>query len=271
MSGAVGGGGVSEYDRVATAEYEPPVERYEQPIEHAEPTYVAEPAPAVQPVQQAPITPPTQPARVAESVQPVEPAKPAPPTLAVQPPEPTEEEDVPEIPVSEYTDKGKSSQPFTRLQKSTRPSQTSATSQQGVKSWLKTAFRRTSKGQKEELEKQNGAGGLFVGGASLAQQPDGTPTQVATKTMYGDENEVPVSRYLTGTDGSKYSQEQEGSAAAGALASNPVRETAVHREEEGYESEEARDQFNDADVAMPIFKSSRPLSPARDSRFKEVI
>ncbi|OBT45263.1 hypothetical protein VE00_03604 [Pseudogymnoascus sp. WSF 3629] len=271
MSGAVGGGGVSEYDRVATGEYEPPVERYEPPIERAELTPAFEPAPAVQPVQQAPITPPTQPVRVAEPITPVEPAKPAPPTLAVQPPEPTEEEDVPEIPVSEYTDKGKSSQPFTRLQKSTRPSQTSATSQQGVKSWLKTAFRRTSKGQKEELEKQNGAGGLFVGGASLAQQPDGTPQQVATKTMYGDENEVPVSRYLTGTDGSKYSQEQEGSAAAGALASNPVRETAAPREEEGYESEEARDQFNDADVAMPIFKSSRPLSPARDSRFKEVI
>lgn len=270
MSGAVGGGGVSEYDRVAIAEYEPPVERYEPPIERAEPTPAFEPAPAVQPVQQAPITPPTQPVRVAEPVTPVEPAKPAPPTLAVQPPEPTEE-DVPEIPVSEYTDKGKSSQPFTRLQKSTRPSQTTANSQLGVKSWLKTAFRRTSKGHKEEMEKQNGAGGLFVGGASLAQQPDGTPQQVATKTMYGDENEVPVSRYLTGTDGSKYSQEQEGSAAAGGLASNPLRETVAPREEEGYESEEARDQFNDADVAMPIFKSSRPLSPARDSRFKEVI
>jgi hypothetical protein len=264
MSGAVGGGGVSEYDRVATAEYEPSVER-------AEPTPAFEPAPAVQPVQQAPITPPTQPVRVAEPVQPVEPAKPAPPTLAVQPPEPTEEEDVPEIPVSEYTDKGKSSQPFTRLQKSTRPSQTSANSQLGVKSWLKTAFRRTSKGQKEELEKQNGTGGLFVGGASLAQQVDGTPSQVATKTMFGDDSEVPVSRYLTGTDGSKYSQEQEGSAAGGASVLNPVRETAAPREEEAYESEEARDQFNDADVVMPIFESSRPLSPARDSRFKEVI
>ncbi|OAF59334.1 hypothetical protein VC83_04161 [Pseudogymnoascus destructans] len=175
------------------------------------------------------------------------------PIRPAQPPEPIEEEDVPEIPVSEYTDKGKSSQPFTRLQKSTRPCQTSATSQQGVKSWLKTAFRRTSKGQKEEQENQNGAGSLFVGGASLAQQPDGTPQQVATKTMYGgDENEVPVSRYLTGTDGSKYSQEQEESAAGGVLASNPVKETAAPREE-GYESEEARDQFNDADVAMPIF------------------
>ncbi|OBT94088.1 hypothetical protein VE01_07164 [Pseudogymnoascus verrucosus] len=290
MSGAVGGGGgVSEYDRVATAEYEPPVGRYEPPVERyeplverVEPTYV-EPAPAVQPVQQAPITPPTQHVRVAEPVKPVEPA---PPTLAVQPPEPIEEEDVPEIPVSEYTDKGKSSLPFTRLQKSTRPSQTSTTSQQGVKSWLKTAFRRTSKGQKEEQEKQNGSSGLFVGGASLAQQPDGTPTQVASKAMYGDENgkptqvaskamygdenEVPVSKFLTGTDGSKYSQEQEGSAAGGGLASYPAKETAAPREE-WHESEEARDQFNDADVAMPIFESSRPLSPARDSRFKEVI
>jgi hypothetical protein len=83
-----------------------------------------------------------------------------------------------------------------------------------------------------------------------------------------DENEVPVSKFLTGTEGSKYFQDQEGSA-AGALSSNPVER--APREEEGYESEEARDQFNDADVAMPIFKSSRPLSPARDSRFKEVI
>ncbi|OBT80565.1 hypothetical protein VF21_00425 [Pseudogymnoascus sp. 05NY08] len=281
MSGAVGGGGggggVSEYDRAATAEYEqyePPVERHEPPVERAEPTYV-EPAPAVQPVQpvqQAPVTPPTQHIRTAEPVKPVEPVTPAPPTLAVQPPEPIEGEDAPEIPVSEYTDKGKSSQPFSRLQKSTRQSQTPATSQQGVKSWLKTAFRRTSKGQKEELDKQNGAGSVFVGGASLAQQPDGTPQQVATKTVYGDdENEVPVSKFLTGTDGSKYSQEQEGSVAGGVLASNPVKETAAPREEEGHESEEARDQFNDADVAMPIFKSSRPLSPARDSRFKEVI
>ncbi|KFY32589.1 hypothetical protein V493_00058 [Pseudogymnoascus sp. VKM F-4281 (FW-2241)] len=261
MTGAVGGGGggggVSDYDRVATAEYEPSVER-------VEPTPAAEyePAPAVQPVQQAPISPPIQQVRVAE------PVKPAQPTLAVQPPEPIEDEGVPEIPVSEYAHtKGKSSQPFSRIQKNTQPSYASQSSHLGVKSWLKTAFRRTSKGQKEEEEKRFGGGSPFVGGASLAQQPNGTPPQVATKTMYGDdENEVPVSRFLTGTEGSKYSQEQDGP-----LASNPVHDTVSPREEEGYESEEARDQFNDADVAMPIFKSSRPLSPARDSRFKEVI
>lgn len=269
MSGAVGGGGgASGYNQVATAEYEPPVERapVAAPAPAVEPTAAFEPAPAVQPVQQAPVTPPVQHVRVAE------PVKPAQPTFAVQPPEPIEGEDVPEIPVSEYTDKGKSSQPFSRLQKNARPSQAPQSSQLGVKTWLKTAFRRTSKGQKEEQEKQFGAGSQFVGGASYAQQPDGTPPQVATKTMFGnDENEVPVSRFLTGTDGSKYSQDQEGSTAGGGLASNPVQETVAPRKEEGYESEEARDQFNDADVAMPIFKSSRPLSPARDSRFKEVI
>ncbi|KFY16233.1 hypothetical protein V491_05390, partial [Pseudogymnoascus sp. VKM F-3775] len=179
---------------------------------------------------------------------------------------------VPEIPVSEYTDgKGKSSQPFSRLQKG-RESQPhlSQDSRLGVKSWLKTAFRRTSKGQKEEQEKIGN--GAFVGGASLTQQPNGTPQQAASKPMYGDdENEVPVSKFLTGTDGSKYSQDQEGSTAGGGLAANTVQGTAAPREQEGYEVEEARDQFNDADVAMPVFKSSRPLSPARDSRFKEVI
>lgn len=268
MSGAVSsGGGASSYHQVAPAEYEPPVERalVAEPAPAVEPIPAFEPAPAVQPVQQAPVTPPVQHVRVAE------PVKPAQPTFAVQPPEPIEDGDVPEIPVSEYTDKGKSSQPFSRLQKNARPSQTAQSSQLGVKTWLKTAFRRTSKGQKEEQEKQFGAGSQFVGGASYAQQSDGTP-QVATKTMFGnDENEVPVSRFLTGTDGSKYSQDQEGSTAGGGLATNPVKETVAPREEEGYESEETRDQFNDADVAMPIFKSSRPLSPARDSRFKEVI
>lgn len=257
MSGGVGGG-VSDYNRVATAEYEP------------SPAHAVEPAPAVQPVQQVPVTPPVQHVRVAEPAQPTQPIQ---PTLAVQPPEPTEDEDVPEIPVSEYADsKGKTSQPFSRLQKNARPSQTSDNSHLGVKTWLKTAFRRTSKGQKEEQEKISerlGASSPFVGGAALAQQPDGTPQHAA---VFGDDdNEVPVSRFLTGTEGSKYSQDQDGSNAGGGLASNAVQETAAPRREEGYESEEARDQFNDADVAMPIFKSSRPLSPARDSRFKEVI
>ncbi|KFX95503.1 hypothetical protein V490_03817 [Pseudogymnoascus sp. VKM F-3557] len=273
MTGGVGhgggGGGVSEYDRVATAEYEP------SPAPVAEPSPIVERAPAVQPVQQRPVTPPAQHARVEE------PVRPAQPTLAVQPPEPMEDEGVAdEIPVSEYVaGKGKSSQPFSRLQKNTRTSQSADSSHLGVKSWLKTAFRRTSKGQ--EQEKQLNGSSQFVGGASLAQQPNGTPQQAstpqqpgtpqqrATSTVFGDdENEVPVSKFLTGTEGSKYSQDQEGST-AGALSSNPVER--APREEEGYESEEARDQFNDADVAMPIFKSSRPLSPARDSRFKEVI
>lgn len=257
MSGAVGGGGVFGHGQAATAEYEQPVER----VSVAEPAPAVESAPAVQPIQQAPVTPPIQHARVAE------PVKPSQPTFAVQPPEPIEDEDVPEIPVSEY--KGKSSQPFSRLQRNSRSSETPATSTLGVKSWLKTAFRRTSKGQEQE---KLGSGSAFVGGASYAQQPDGTPPQVASKTVFAeDENEVPVSRFLTGTDGSKYSQDQEGSAAGGGLTSNPLRETVAPRAEEEYESEEARDQFNDADVAMPIFKSSRPLSPARDSRFKEVI
>ncbi|KFY33631.1 hypothetical protein V494_07463 [Pseudogymnoascus sp. VKM F-4513 (FW-928)] len=264
MSGGVGGGS-HHYERPATAEYERP-----------EPTPAPEPAPAVQPVQQRPATPPTQ------HISVTEPPKPSQPTLAVQPPQPIEDGEAPEIPVSEYTNgKGKSSQ-FTRLQKSSQGKQShlSADSRQGVTSWLKTAFRRTSKGQKEEQEKL-GAGSLFVGGASLSQQPNGTPPRVASTTALGstsgladDENEVPVSKFLTGTEGSKYSQDQEGGSVAGALSSNPVHEpVAAPREEEagGYESEEARDQFNDADVAMPIFKSSRPLSPARDSRFKEVI
>ncbi|OBT70329.1 hypothetical protein VE03_00196 [Pseudogymnoascus sp. 23342-1-I1] len=260
MSGAVGGGGAFGYGQAATEEYEQPVERMPiaEPAPISRPAPVVESAPAVQPVQEAPVTPPVQHVRVAE------PIKPSQPTLAVQPPEPIEDEGVPEIPVSQYTDKGKSSQQFSRLQKNTRSSEPSAPSTLGVKSWLRTAFRRTSRGQEQE---KLGSGSAFVGGASYAQQPDGTPP---TKTGQ-DENEIPVSRFLTGTEGSKYSQEQEGSAAGGGLASYPVQGTGAPREEEGYESEEARDQFNDADVAMPIFKSSRPLSPARDSRFKEVI
>jgi len=180
---------------------------------------------------------------------------------------------VPEISVSQYAEtqgqstQGPSTQAYPQFVKNAAPSPSTQGSHSGVKSWLKTAFRRTSKGQ--SLEKKHiGSPSPFVGGASLAQ-PDGIP-QVTETAVDGNETpeEVPVSKFLTVTDGSRYSDHEEPNAGP---STNPVEETAATRVGEYEESEEARDQFNDADVAMPVFKSQRPLSPARDSRFREVI
>jgi hypothetical protein len=246
MSGAVGGS-ISGSDRIATTEYEPPVQ----------------PTLAVQPVQTAPAV---QPVQAAPAIQPVQ------PVLAVQPVRPAviEDQGAPEIPVSEYADtQGQNAQAYPQFLKSAAPTPSSQSSHLGVKMWLKTAFRRTSKGQKED-KNRSGAHSPFVGGASLTQ-PDGIPP-VTTDTAIGQDGtaqEVPVSRYLMGTEGSRHSNQDESNVG---MVSNSVEETVIPREGDyEEESEEARDQFNDADVAMPVFKSQRPLSPARDSRFREVI
>jgi hypothetical protein len=272
MSGAMGGG-ISGPDQFATTEYDRmPTPEYEPPVQPARPIQPIETAPAMQPIQTPPAVqfietaPAVQRIQAAPIIQPVQTAP------AVQHAQSAiiDDQNVPEIPVSKYVDtQGQGAQVYPKFVKNAAPSPSSASSHLGVKTWLKTAFRRTSKGQKEE-KKLFGGPSPFVGGASLTQ-PNGTPPLTAGAAIGGDETpgEISVSRFLTATDGSRYPDHDELNVG---MVSNPVGETVVRRGRDfEEESEEAKDQFNDADVAMPVFKSQRPLSPARDSRFREVI
>jgi hypothetical protein len=177
-----------------------------------------------------------------------------------------------EIPISQYDNiPAQSPQGQPDISKRAEPSFTPPASPRGVKGWLKSTFRRGSKGQKEE-NKRPIIGNLSGGGASATKPED---TGATDKTDAADEDdgteEIPVAKLDDAVHDEQRNADRDASN-AGVLSSTSTEEKRTANLEDDNEIGDSRDQFNeDSDVAGPAFGAQRPISPARDSRFREEI
>lgn len=167
-----------------------------------------------------------------------------------------------EIPVSQDYNVPAQGQP--------EPSSAPPESPRGVKGWLKSTFRSGTKGQKEENK------------PSLAEpeekkppltEPVGTVTTDRIETAMEDEGareEIPVAS-LDNAINDEQRDEDPSTSTASVLSSGSIEENRTAKLENGDEFGESRDRSNESDVAQPNFGVQRPISPARDSKFREAV
>ena len=183
------------------------------------------------------------------------------------------------------------------------PSSAPPESPRGVKGWLKSTFRSGNKGQKEE-NKPSLTEPVYTGAsdrtetavedervreeipvASLDNATNGqkeenkpsltepvyTGTTDRTETAVEDERareEKPVATLDNAING----DEDRPTSTASVLSSGSIEENrGTAKLENGDECGESRDRSNESDVAQPTFTAQRPISPARDSKFREAV
>jgi hypothetical protein len=133
----------------------------------------------------------------------------------------------------------------------------------GLKIWLKNKLgRRSSKTQKQAADTQeSGAVQSFMGGAQLANS-DGIPREPIDPAAQSSMSQLVIQTQPAAL---------ENTSPISLVSALSVDNSAVvQRNTSSDEFEEARDHFDGATAPAPIF-IARPGSPARDSRFVEVI
>jgi len=153
-------------------------------------------------------------------------------------------------------------------------------SPRGVKGWLKTKFRRQSKTQKSE-SKDTGADGEIVGRTALAEagntsvEPNAPPAKDIEPRKSSME-EVALARPFTASEKAVETLDEERAGRSKRRASSVSSMSALEESHEmGREVsrdenfEEARDHFDNELALPPTFPTTKPASPARDSKFHE--
>lgn len=187
---------------------------------------------------------------------------------------PTSDEEEQDVPITEFENKSAPNAPSDQVVSDIRdPLTTPPSSPKGVKGWLKNTFRRGSKSHKQRSSISSSP---FVGGANLTKTgaemhetskatPVNEDTAEASPSTKIDDI-VKAERDNVDRDASTVSMMSESS------LTNRNRAADSADDEETEIFEESRDHFDeDSDVANPTCGAERPISPARDSRFREAI